>query len=1055
MDTSYERLIVGAATIDELLSDDFESLPGQKTDTDQATRRLAAWCRSCASGDWRQFARRLQREGWDFPFVLERFASVRRKPSAPLPAWIEDAVWIDAALRSAGGRAAEPVPGSGKPVAFEQLLLPVVDEAEVRLWSGVDAQTSALFTDHARAGLRDALLQHLSGLCAPALYALLDTVRPTGYRKFVADMKADGFQRLFETKPVFLRLIATMTRQWIDATRELIERLGADLSVLRADLVVMTAEIRVTGIHSDLGDQHNGGRSVHIVTFTDDTRIVYKPKDLGVDVAWHTLVERLNRSGPPVDLRAPRALARRGYGWTEFIEHSGCSDEQAVERYFRRAGAWLALFFCFAAGDMHHENIIAAGDHPVPIDIETILQAALDRPDADVPDSEAHQAAMKTIADSVMMVRLIPSYLRWNDTEVGAIGGLLSGWAAGGGIRWTDINTDAMRPTRAPDTGSVTPNLPHVGGRYAKFADHVDAFVAGFEDYAGFLARWRASTAPGSLLEGFAGLLVRRVLRPTRFYAMLLQRLKDPRRMDDGVMWSAQADFVARMSDWDNDLDPQSPLVRAERLALSALNVPYFTMSSDDMDIRDGVGISVRAGGVSGLDHAAALADSLDDAGTRWQVTIIRQNMESFASERKSATFGEPQPDPDDSGTLKTEMFAVEANRIAEDLSRYAVRRGPGAAWIALDWMGDSDLFQLVCLGPGLYNGVSGIGVFLAAHAAVTGRSSSAELALACLTHLRKVLNSHNAARYARSLGIGGGDGLGSVIYSLTLIGKCLQDNEVLSDAHVAAALFTDDLIAADNRLDVVGGSAGAILCLLRLYRDSGSRDVLASAIRCGEHLLEQPRIGEHGRRTWSGKGTSSLDLNGMSHGASGYAYALASLAQVTGRDEFAVAAVECIAFEDASYDPEHHNWFDLDSDGRQVWAFKWCHGAPGIGLARIAMAGCAHADLPLLQRDITNAVIGVEDGWAGVNRDTLCCGTLGSVEFLSAAGTALNRQELQQVSSQRLMSVVATAARRGDYRWGGGTRRFNPGMFRGLAGVGYTILRRIDGTLPNVLVWE
>ena len=43
-----------------------------------------------------------------------------------------------------------------------------------------------------------------------------------------------------------------------------------------------------------------------------------------------------------------------------------------------------------------------------------------------------------------------------------------------------------------------------------------------------------------------------------------------------------------------------------------------------------------------------------------------------------------------------------------------AVRRGPGAAWIGLDWLGDADVFQLVCLGPALYNGTSGIAVGLA-----------------------------------------------------------------------------------------------------------------------------------------------------------------------------------------------------------------------------------------------------------------------------------------------------------------------------------------------------
>ena len=47
MDAFYERLIVRAATIDELLSDAFEPLPGEKGDADLAARRFAAWCQSC------------------------------------------------------------------------------------------------------------------------------------------------------------------------------------------------------------------------------------------------------------------------------------------------------------------------------------------------------------------------------------------------------------------------------------------------------------------------------------------------------------------------------------------------------------------------------------------------------------------------------------------------------------------------------------------------------------------------------------------------------------------------------------------------------------------------------------------------------------------------------------------------------------------------------------------------------------------------------------------------------------------------------------------------
>ena len=59
MESGFERVLSRAATIDDLLSDAYEPLPGQKADADIAARRLAAWCRASASGDWSLFAERL------------------------------------------------------------------------------------------------------------------------------------------------------------------------------------------------------------------------------------------------------------------------------------------------------------------------------------------------------------------------------------------------------------------------------------------------------------------------------------------------------------------------------------------------------------------------------------------------------------------------------------------------------------------------------------------------------------------------------------------------------------------------------------------------------------------------------------------------------------------------------------------------------------------------------------------------------------------------------------------------------------------------------------
>lgn len=1061
LDAFFERVVLKAATIDELLSDEFTSLPGQKGDADLAARRLAAWCNSCASGDWLLFKRRLERDGLSIFSVLEKFATARRSSRSSTPAWVDDAIWIERTLQSQHGELDAAPTNLSAPSPFQELFIPVVAEAASRLWAGVDSRVTNNLSQSARGCLSQTLLKTLCHLASPALYERFRRTRQ--YQSFIADMKGGGFRRLFEEKPVLLRLIASVARQWINTSGELVLRLDSDLETIRRDLLRVGSYNQVVKIEGGLSDLHNEGRSVQIISFEDKSKIVYKPKDLRADAAWYGLVERLNRALPPIELTAARAVPKVGYGWVEFIDHEECPDEEGRKRFFRRAGAWLALFHAFAGADMHQENIIAAGDHPIPIDLEMILQSTLEERKSRDLESLALEAAKEVVANSVMMVGLLPAYGRSPDNEIFAIGGMAAD-ATKAKLVWDDINSDKMRPRKAKEAGAVTPNLPHFSGMYAKFGDYIEDFAVGFQDYARFLGRQNQVMGADGLFEGFVALPVRKVIRPTRFYYLLLERLRNHRCMDDGAVWSSHADFIARLADWEKDLDELWPLQRSERLALLNLNVPHFLSVTDENEIVDAAGVLVQTEAVSGMERARTRVQRLNEEEINWQLDVIRQNTTLVPRSEKTTFDRKPQQllCLGVSASPTNQYFAKQADKVAESLSSCAIRRGHGAAWIGLDWLGDSEVVQLVSLGPDLYNGNSGIALFLAAHAAVTGSKSSEELAFAAIAHVRKSLRSRNAPRLARSLGTGAATGLGSIVYALTVMAKCLRNEELLGDAHAAAALFTDDVIGADKHLDVLGGAAGGILSLLRLYRDSGSGDVLKRATKCGEYLLAQRRAGSNGRLSWTGQAIKARPLNGMSHGAAGFAYALASLSAATGRREFRQAASECIAFENASYDPQRMNWPDLRTDGEPIWSCQWCHGAPGIGLGRIAMYKQAkretnessELDSDLMMIDIRSALLAAERDWPS-HVDTLCCGTLGSIEFVREAGGVLENYDDCERASRQLMAVLETAASVGDFRWNAGRKRFNLGLFRGLAGIGYTCLRQIDSSLPNLLIWQ
>ena len=610
-----------------------------------------------------------------------------------------------------------------------------------------------------------------------------------------------------------------------------------------------------------------------------------------------------------------------------------------------------------------------------------------------------------------------------------------------------------MRPSIVDEADRPTTNLPHVGGRHAALAEYLGDFVSGFEEYAGFLMSLTRGPAQGTLFDGFAGLPVRKVVRPTQFYSMLLHRLKDDRMMDDGVLWSVQTDFPARLADWDRDIDPGWPLQRAERSALVELNVPFFAMQSDGTEVTDTAGTVIPTSTASGLQRARERVLRLDDRQIAWQVDVVRHAASSVSPSASIDDQPRELLPVDQVGIPTREQFVAEAAAVAEEIAEAAIRRGSAAAWVGLGSLATSDISQLAVLGHDLYNGNAGIALFFAAHAKAAQCESSTERALAAVAYLRSELKSRNASRVARLLGVGGATGMGSIVYVLTAMSRLMSDDALLADAHRAATLLTDDLIASDKRLDIVGGSAGAILSLLALYADSGADDVLKRALVCAEHLLAVDRVGPVGHRSWPGTGPNPQALNGMSHGAAGFAYAMASVATVTGREDFADAASECIEFERANFDAERGEWRDFRLT-EPHWRSQWCHGAVGIGLARLGMTkrAAVHADTVLA--DIDEALNGATRGWPG-HVDTLCCGTLGSVELCREAGRVLNHTELVELASRRLLAVLRTKKATGDYRWNVGAKRFNVGLFRGLAGVGYACLREVDDSIPNVLIWE
>lgn len=175
--------------------------------------------------------------------------------------------------------------------------------------------------------------------------------------------------------PAFGETVLLIEESWSNAHVMMLRRLHRDVAAISTFLKVRRASVEIVRVAAGLSDPHDG-RTAALIELTNRRRFIYKPRSAGGEEIWFGILDWLNREGFEPQFRIPAVISRSRYHWMEFLPAMECKDKVAVERFYLRWGAQAAL--CDAAGmvDLHHENWIAAGEHPILVDVETFGRTA-------------------------------------------------------------------------------------------------------------------------------------------------------------------------------------------------------------------------------------------------------------------------------------------------------------------------------------------------------------------------------------------------------------------------------------------------------------------------------------------------------------------------------------------------------------------------------------------------------------------------------------------------------------------------------------------------------
>lgn len=1001
------------------------------------------------------------------------------------------------------------------PLPFEDVLLPAILVARQKLLIYLrklsfspDNTLLDMLTEKAYLSMEHNLLQKLADLSSKTLEFEFSHFRPFGqnllnslekkiedtsskkyYNSFVQDLLGDGLLTFFDKYPVLARLIATSVEFWVEAIATFLQDLDSDVleinkvfnccEQLNEDKNNIKNELgKVIQIKPGLSDYHNQNRSVIALTFESGLKLIYKPKTLALEIAYNQFLDWCNQCSIPLSFKVLKIINCDTHGWVEYVEHLPCDDEAAVKRFYKRSGMLLCILYVLGGTDCHYENLIANGEHLVLIDSETVIHHEAniftDSPEA----TQANIAAVENFSDSVLRSGLLPRWeLRKDNETVYDISGLRSfdpKQTSQRVKRWKSINTDDMRLGYESVPISTQQNTPILNGIVLSANDYVDELIDGFEQMYCFLMKQREALLGN---EGYLAIFqtqqVRFLFRSTQVYFVVLQKTLVPELLRNGVDRSIELDILSRAFLTVKEKPNTWPILQAELNSIQQLDIPYFGAFSNSDVLTRGLEQPIKNYFKEPSYNKAILRlKQLNKTDLFQQVSLIKG---AFCARSAHSPQVNKTPnyysfnnhvvtDLSQTIPLTREQLLLNAKIIATEIQERAICGTDGSVnWIGLGYLANAERYQLQIIGESLYDGNCGIALFLAALTSVTHSVQLRNLALGALQSLRRILQTSDSdfsQRFALQIGIGGGVGLGSLIYSLVKISQFLNETSLLEDALQTANLVTSESIASDRKLDITHGVAGTILGLLTLYSQTGNLGVLNKAIVCGQHLLKHCFRVDNYVKYWTT--FEKKPLTGLAHGAAGIACALLRLYTVTQEKVYLEAACEGIAYETNVFSANAANWPDfrgVSTNGQPRFnVVNWCNGAPGIGLARLS-------SLPILKtkeifQDIEVALQTTQKyGLQGV--DFLCCGNFGRIELLLVAAQKLSRPHLLESANKQAAWIVTQAEKIGTYQlfpnlpsyeFGA----FSPSFFRGTAGIGYQLLRlAYPEILPSVLLWE
>lgn len=700
----------------------------------------------------------------------------------------------------------------------------------------------------------------------------------------------DSFLKFYVKYPVAIRVAMERVNFLKKNIKNLLERIEHDSTDLSEFLDLDKNELHLTEIELSTGDSHERGNTVSILKF-GDKKIVYKPKNLEISESFQEFLKWYSSQSGLLDLKLPSGIYRNQYSYVEFIEKVHCHNRSEVERFYLRYGYLTAICYLLGINDLHMENIIAMGEYPVIIDIETMFQILPKMENENILNNIIRLLKVDSVSNSCLLPQKMNVGLD-GEVELSALNG--KGTKINSKILGPiGINTDEFHFEKQEGYFKGGDNIPMISNtEEVDFNEYRFLIVEGFNDFMSFAINHNQELI--EKLTIFKGKKVRALLKGTERYASMIRYASHPN-------YNIEMKFRERlmMNIWAYPYSDKR-IITSEVRDLLYNDIPIFYAISDSTNIIDSHGeVYKDYFERSGLELAVERIKYLNEEVLKRQLAIMITSLglaDDYLNKEMSIIKVRP---------LSSHYYSYikESESIADKLITDILETEDEASFININC--DKNLhWDLIPCDESLYSGLSGISLLFLILYKCTGKNRY-------LHYYRKLL--HTAIKQSKVQPFKSAfDGWLSPIYPMLLEYEffgTITDEDFLKFTIEKINSLSEETIVKIPNTDYISGIAGILRLIDQMKVVSHIGEISCDAVDILSKVLKE-RLFEQYEESFSNVG--------ITHGLSGISLSLISVPNI---DKDLI--IELLTKE-------------MTLQAKEKDVYEWCWQVPGMIQARI-----------------------------------------------------------------------------------------------------------------------